>query len=391
MKKTMTILAAALFCTVLAAQDFSSVLARVEDGNTTLRALRGEADAAKLDARTGNTPANPTVESGYLWGTPADMGNRVDLNVMQEFDFPTAYLYRKKIADAECSVAEYEYAVQRKAVLLEAEKVCIDIVYHRALARELSRRMASAERIASSWQEKFDGGSAGILDLNKAKLNLLNIGKEADANSVELDAAVAELARLCGGEAPAVVYDSFDDVMLPTDFEAWYSMAESVNPALQSIASQIDAAGNNVRLATSESLPKFSVGYVSERIAGTTLQGIGGGISIPLWENKGRVKAARARVAALESRREDACAQFYNSLKIQYEKALSLREVVADYREMLAGISSMDLLDLALEKGEISLVDYVMEQDIWYEAVVETLDNERDFHYICAELNQWSE
>ena len=128
---------------------------------------------------------------------------------------------------------------------------------------------------------------------------------------------------------------------------------------------------------------------MSECIAGTTLQGIGAGISIPLWENKNAVKAAKAQTVALQSAEADAKTQFYNTLKNQFAKARSFQRLASNYRQSLQTVSNADLLQTALNKGQISLIEYVMEQTIYYEAIGKMLETERNFQQVVAELTQW--
>lgn len=390
MKRMITASVALLSALSLVAQDWSSILSSVEGNNTTLKALRAETEAIKAEARTGLTPADPEVELGYLWGTPKDQGNRLDLNVTQTFDFPTVYHYRKMISRGEATVADFEYATQRKAILLEAEKTCIDIVYHNALANALRRRLDSAQSIADASQRLSDKGEISTLDLRKAVLNLVAARKDFESNEVNLRSLEDELTRLNGGREIKVVDDAFCVSLLPEDFEEWYAHAESVNPELQAIAAQSRNAENQVRLAQAEWLPKFSVGYVSERIAGTSLQGIGAGISIPLWEGKGKVKAAKARSEALKARCEDSAAQFHNALRNKYHQAMGLQKVAADYKAEVGRIVSLELLDKALASGELSLVEYELEEVMWYDALSGALESERDYMMIVAELNQYS-
>lgn len=82
-------------------QSYESVLRSIEQNNTTLKALRAQADAQKLESRKDIHLDNPEVEFGYLWGSPTETGKRLDLNVSQSFDFPTTYYYKKKIADGQ--------------------------------------------------------------------------------------------------------------------------------------------------------------------------------------------------------------------------------------------------------------------------------------------------
>lgn len=249
--------------------------------------------------------------------------------------------------------------------------------------------MQNAEKIAAAYQTSYDKEEVGILELNKAALNLLNAKKEAENNEIERESLLAELARLNGGKVLDFNFAEFEPVILPADFENWYAQAEANNPAFLSIAQEIEISRRQIQLSKAQWFPKFSASYRSERIAGTTLQGISAGISIPLWENKNTVKTAKAQTAALQSAETDAKTQFYNSLKIQFEKAKTLQHLTTDYKQTLQSISNVDLLQTALEKGEISLIEYVMEKTVYYEAIGKMLETEKELQQAVAELQQW--
>lgn len=382
-----------LLCSVSAfgQSTMESVLESIEANNTSLDALRKQAEAQKIGSHTGIYLPNPEVEFNYLWGSSAEVGDRKDLNIMQSFDFPTAYYYKSKIADGRASQAELQYAVERKSLLLQARKVCIDMVYRNALKTELDKRLQHAQQIANAYQSKYDKGEANVLEYNKAQLNLLNARKESESNAIECEALISELARLNGGKPVSLTDSAFESYLLPTEFEQWYAEAEANNPALQHLSQGIEISQRQVQLNRAMNLPKFSAGYRSERILGTTLQGVGMGVSIPLWAGKNTVKHAKAQTAALQSAQTDARTQFYNSLKIQYDKTKSLQRLAADYRKTLQTVNSGDLLQTALNKGQLSLIEYIMEQTLYYDAVNRTLEAERDMQQAAAELRQWQQ
>ncbi|MDR0559391.1 MAG: TolC family protein [Prevotellaceae bacterium] len=390
MKKiTVSLIAAIIYVSGIQAQNIQSTLEQIEANSATLAAIKKQTEATKAAHRTGIYLPDPEVEFNYLWGSPAATGNRTDLNVMQSFDFPTAYLYKRKIAEGKAAQVDLQYAVERKSLLLQARKICIELVYRNALQAELNKRMQNAESIAAAWQAKFDRGETGILELNKAKLNLLNARTESANSNVEREALLAELVRLNGGKAIVFSDSVYENTSLPADFDEWYANAEAASPALQQLSQELEISRRQVQLNKAQSLPKFSAGYTSERIAGTTLQGIGAGISIPLWENKNTVRAARAQTVALQFAEADAKTQFYSVLKLQYAKARSLQRLADDYRQSLQTVSNADLLLIALESGQISLIEYVMEQTVSYDAVNRMFETERDFQISLAELMQW--
>ena len=73
-------------------------------------------------------------------------------------------------------------------------------------------------------------------------------------------------------------------------------------------------------------------------------------------------------------------------MKTQYARALSLLKSVEGYREGLAQFSNNELLLKALEKGEISLGDYLIELSLQYESIDKLLDMERLVNRAHSEL-----
>src|SRR5210317_2522467 len=84
---------------LIAQEGYELVLAEILKNNTSLEAYRQQAKADKLDSKVGIYLQNPEIGFNYLWGSPAEIHNRTDINVMQSFDFPTSYSHRKKISD----------------------------------------------------------------------------------------------------------------------------------------------------------------------------------------------------------------------------------------------------------------------------------------------------
>ena len=137
------------------------------------------------------------------------------------------------------------------------------------------------------------------------------------------------------------------------------------------------------------SLPKLQAGYMSESIVGQDFKGLTVGLSIPLWENKNTVKYAKANTVALENMAIDNKVQLYNQLKVLHTKAIELQNSSADYKSKLQSFNNSELLMKALDKGEISLIDYILELSFYYESVNNLLELERDMNKTIAELNQY--
>jgi len=374
---------------LFAQNNVDKVLTQIEKNNTTLSALRKSADAQKVGNKTGIFLKNPEVEFNYLWGTPSAIENRTDFSIKQSFDFPTAYGYKNKISDIKNEQTELEYRKQQKTVLLQARNICIDLIYTNALKSEYGKRLNHAQNIAKSYKLKFDAGDANVLEYNKAQLNLLNLSNKIELLEIDRTALLSELTRLNGGIAIELADSEIQSQIIPTDFDQWYTQAEQSNPILNWLKQEIEISKKQVSLNKALSLPKVQAGYMSETVVGQQFRGISVGLSIPLWENKNTVKYAKANTIALEAVAADNKVQLYNQLKTLHSKAIRLQSNVTDYRSKLQSFNSSDLLKKALDKGEISLIDYIMELSIYYENVNRMLELEKELNKTVAELNRY--
>ena len=366
-----------------------SVVSAIEKNNTSLSAMRKNTEAEKFRNQTGIYLQNPEAGFNYLWGNPAAIGNRTDISIKQSFDFPTAYGYRRQIADSRNLQSDLEYQQQRKEILYAARILFTDIVYANAVSEEYGKRLSHAQSLADAYKVMYEKGEVSILEHNKAQLNLLNLKKEAGARNIERTAYLKQLAALNGGISIELNEKSFQARILPSDFDQWYSTAEKNNPALLWLKQEIEVTRQQEKLNRAMGLPKASAGYMSEKVVGEHFQGITVGVSIPLWENKNTVKYAQAQTLALQSIETDRKLQFYNQLKIQFERAASLQQTVNEYRQAIQSSSNAELLKKALDQGEIPLINYLMELSFTYQAMDNLLKSEYELNKAISFLAQF--
>lgn len=387
MKKIIIGLLLAVITSPLAAQDYTAVLQEIEANSTTLKALCEQADTDKLASHTGLYPDNPEVEFNYLWGNPDMLGNRTDVTIRQAFDFPLAYVYKGKIAKLESSGAELKYKSERIQLLLNAKRLCIELTYYNALLKEYEVRLAHAEEISTSYRKQLGNGETNSIENNKAQMNLVSVRNEKMRMEVERENILSELKRLNGGKEITFNRTSFPLSPLPLNFEDWYAGAESKNPVLQYVKGQVEINERKVKLNRALGLPKFSAGYMSEKLAEEHFQGITVGISVPLWANKNRVKQAKAAAQTSRTTAEDTRMQFYTSLQNLFMKASRLQQSVMTYRHSLKDFNNAGLLKRALDMGEISLLDYLLKMQYHYDAIANALAAEKDFELALADLS----
>lgn len=388
MKPIIYILLSVLALSAHAQSSFDNVLKEIEMNNTTLKAYREKANADKIGNKTGINMANPEVEFGYLWGSPSGEGNRVDLNVTQSFDFPTAYRYKTQLSDGKNQQVDMIYDQQKVEILQQARLICVELVYQTKMNKILSNRLKQARELSDAYQKSFDQGNIDVLERNKTKLNLLNAEKALQINEVDLNLSKSELQRLNGG-LDITEFSRYSDFTFPLNFIEWFAIVKANNPSLRVAQQEVALSRKQEQLTRALNLPKITAGYASERVSGTTFQGVSVGVSIPLWEGKNTVKHQKAQTVALQMQHEDSELQFRNTLKNQYDKAKKLSLLLKEYEDALSVTSSQDLLKIALDKGQLSLINYLLELSVYYETVDKYLETERDYQLAVAELQQW--
>lgn len=389
MKQIIYILLLALAINVQAQDPFDKVIREIEANNTTLKAYREKANADKIGNKTGINMANPEVEFGYLWGSPSAIGHKIDLNVTQSFDFPTAYKYKNQLADGKNVQVDMVYNQQCLEILQEARLLYIQLMYQTRMHKELSQRLVQARELSDAYQKSFDQGNIDILERNKTKLNLLSAEKALQINEVDMNLSKSELQRLNGGLELTSTADNYPASVFPLNFIEWFERIKDNNPALQVAEQEIALSKKQEQLTRALNLPKITAGYTSERTSGETFQGVSVGVSIPLWEGKNTVKHQKAQTVALQMQHDDSKLQFRNSLKNQYDKAKKLSLLLKEYQEALSVTSNQELLKKALDKGQLSLINYLLELSVYYETMDKYLETERDYQLAVAELQQW--
>jgi outer membrane protein TolC len=372
---------------VLYAQNnIETLLSAIEQNNITLKALWEKAEAQKSANKTDIFLTNPEIEFNYLWGNPNELGNRTDVNIKQKFDMPAITGMKSRIGNKQNRLIDLQYKADRINILLQAKRHCIDLIYYNALKRQQNVRLKQAETIASSYKKKLMQGDVSLPEYNKVQLHLALVQGELSRMDIERNKVLSELKQLNGGMELTPDDYSYEDTPLPLDFTAWYVSAEQKNPVLEYVRLETELSKNQISLNKAMQLPSFSAGYMSEKVAGEHFQGITLGISIPLWENKNRVKQAKAAARAAAIRQEDSRQQFYHQLQNQYERTQGLKSIADTYKSSVTTLDSTDLLTKSLEAGEISILEYVVEIGWRYDMMKQALEAERDYRKARAEL-----
>ncbi|MEE4176392.1 MAG: TolC family protein [Bacteroides sp.] len=365
-----------------------AILQEVETNNTTLAAIRDQLEASRVANRTGIFLADPQVDL-YLLNNSSENIRRTNFHLMQPLDLSTLLGRRNQLSVAKNQQLDYQYLIYREQILLEAHHLVVDLIYYHALGRELEKRLQHARDIAKAYQAMLDAGEANILDYNKAQINLFNAEKAAELNQIELKTMLDELQVLNGGQAIAFTLEEFPAAVIPEDFQDLVETGFQQNPVLRMAGQEVTISRQEERLARSSYWPGITAGYMMEALPTERFSGFGMGLSIPLWENKNSIKQARLQTLAIEQQQQDLRVRYLGRYRSLYEQAKSLREASLNYHDNLNVFNHSELLMKALEAGQISLIDYLLELGFYYETVNLSLETDRQLHMVLATMEHF--
>lgn len=381
-----TLLCAASIATSGYAQrSIDEILRQIESASPEMQAQRELTSALKTEAKTGKYLSNPTVEMENLWGG-AERAYNAELTVAQAFDFPTAYASRNKIARMQSSLYDNQQAAFRQQFLLDAELLCIDIIHLTRLDELYRQRLDRAVQMNDVYRKKMESGGANMMEYNKTNIELIDAQTQFDMNTAELQAKRRQLGTLTGNPD-----DTFADLQYPSretssPFEQISQGYLDGNPQIESLKNEVDINQRTVTLNRALSLPQFEVGYRHNFGVEGRYKGFLVGLSVPLFERKNTVKAAKARVSSSNVQLESARHNLSSEVRRLYDQTLSLQRSIDATRELISNLKALETLDKALDAGQINIIDYLTESAVILQSKERLYQLERDYQAAAAQL-----
>ena len=381
-----TIVALSTYSVALA-DTVGDVLKQVAANNLTLQALVHDNQADVLDIKASNSIGGPSVEYSPFFTKGYSGVAESELVVSQEIDFPTKYAARNKQAKMQHTVGEQLLAKQRRDILLQAQLLCIDLIRLNQTLSMLRERLANSETLLQMYQKRMEAGDANALELNKVKLDCMEVRTLVNEAQGERTSLLQQLRQLNGGKPIDVT-----DTVLPnypqiTNFESYRALALASDADVAVAQTALRAADMNLKLQKNEWLPNISFGYRRNTEQGEGINGFLVGVSFPLYSNSSNVKAARQRRESAELQVAQAQNEAEASLRTNYEQLQGLQQVI-DHSDVKLLQESLDLFAKALQQGEITALVYYVEINSIYEKLQRHIDLHCQSVKLLAELHK---
>lgn len=345
----------------------------IEENNTGLKAARDRNEVSKQETKVGTSLEDPEVGFDYLWGKPGTIGHRKDINVSQSFDIATIFGFKKRLANNQQELLDLELQQQRLELREEALDLLLQLTYYNKALKLYQTRLEREKNMVAASEKRLASGDASKLEVNRVRLSFAEFEAEASRFETEREMLLLKLKGLCGGEE--VNYESDDYTVLSIGTDVTLRSLQEARSNQQQLAAE-----NELKATRSETMPSIKAGYMAELTDDEKWNGVTFGLSIPLWNNRHKVKRAKLQLQSAKSDAVDAAYQLEQATAQQKLLVERNWQIARKMQENMAKTSSETLLAKALKEGEISLIEYTVEVSDLFDSQISMLEAERDYH-----------
>lgn len=372
------------------AQDaFDQTIDAIVNSSPQVQSERELAKAVTLDNADANSLANPEVSFSRVWGTRG-VGNKLQLDVTQSFDWPGLYGARRKANARQQSAAALMCQWTELEVSLQAKRLLIELVYVKkqlAMTTEFTHNMRQLEQAINASQRQ---GYATELDRRKIAIEAYKLSSQAttlDAHRAQIE---GELQAMCPGaslDLNAIATYPIEQILTLDEYQ---EQIATLDPQLAAAAMTEEAEAYGAKAATMQRFPGFTVGYEHQSELGDRFNGFTVSMSLPFFENRHARAASQARVDAAHSQAYALQAEKQAAVATSMAEMTAWRDRVDGYNAVFGDNAYLTLIKKAYDGGELNLFEYINEIQYYGEATQAFLEAEYNFRSALAELNKYN-
>lgn len=331
--------------------------------------------ADNLEATSISNLPDPEIEGAYL-AAPSGVTNRWDVGISYSMEWPGVYGARRNMSNAVKSVNNAELESFVAAKKLEILKSIEDYILADKKLSLMTSMAEATDSLRLITEKGIHGGQMSRLDLAKISLEQGRIKTLLSSVNNEKNNAIGVLQTLNGGYDCIALLERIDSnhdrpVLMQREY---YLEAMSHNPEFLKSVADYESAISNLKVAKAEGLPSLKIGYSHNFEDGTHFNGANLGVSIPIFSNRGKTKAAKATAAAAEQEMSLVTNRMESEIGALYNQIASLDSALKTPDEIFGSTDYPVLLLKAFKGGEISLTEYLQERNWFFESHLDYLE-----------------
>ena len=370
------------------AQDtgINGILEEISQNNRRLKAYQSFIVSQNLGNKSENNLQDPQISAFYLPFGNNQTDDYYEYQISQQFEFPTVYGARSKRIELQMELLELEYKTIRQEVLLDSKMKLLELQNLQMRTELEQKRVEQGKQVYDQMQQLFDVEQIGILEVNKAKVAWLQDQFGLDQLEIQIKNTLNNLQKLNGGNPIKVDQVQFFENWDLAELQSLWEEKLSKDVEVQILNTRESMAEQQVNLEKNKILPDLTIGYNYQGVNSSNYSGFLGGLSIPLWNSKNKVKAAEANLEYTLANTGAETAELYTRFRQDYAQYQLLKRKYEEYQSTFKDLNSEELLFKAYELGELSFLDYYREVQFYRQAYNRMLEMQKELFQLKAEL-----
>ena len=373
-----TLLAATIFTlpngmTIGADTPFSTLSRKLASASPDLKVAELTLSSEQASLKAEVAPADPEVEFEHLWPSTSGELSRWSVGASQEIPDFRKMSATAKVVSAIDNRKSVERLALEKTAVYDAEQRLIRLIGARKDLDMLRRIHENFDSLTITYDRAWEKGEVTILDLNKIKIEHARASSAHSQAEGEVAALMAEIITLSNGTISSEELSALTDYPIFPEVNDTIDLDDAIRGSAQykSLEAQSDVARAKVNLASKSRFPRFTLGYVHAYEDGNHFNGLSAGMTLPVFSRSAEKASSVAEQLAIDETNRRQLAEMIAGAEADRAMLKALAEQLAMLAPAIDNTNNFRLLKLALEGGEISLLDYLQEVSYFVEAARE--------------------
>ncbi len=386
MKRTLLNIMMGLVGLAAAAQTpLDEVVASVLRNNRATQAEIAGEKASLAASKADNSLDGLAVGAERMWSADPAKKDKWAISVSQEFKYPGVYRAQSQANSfSEQAISYVEQGILSDKAL-SVKLLIIDIINAQArlaFYEELGRNLAQIDELT---RRSFDLGNSTVLDFRKMQLAVMENNHQIADCRADLEALKSSL------KGQGAEFADADELWRTYPLQVLNEPSTNCEDYYEYHVGNLraQAAAASVRAVKRSALPSFGLGYRHAYEDGTHFNGLTFSIKLPSYSQKRRRQAATLEAESLTANYDGRLALAMAENLGYYNSAKALSTSLADYRGLSGDNSYLDLLKKAYDGGELTIIDYLHEVNLFATARLNFLDLEYRYNLTLAKLNRY--
>lgn len=358
--------------------------------NETLKADSINTQSQMLSLQQMNNLSDPELDLSHQWGQRG-IGNKWSVGLSQSFEWPGVYSARKKQVSAEKGALTQNLLAKENELRMNIRNALIEYIYTRKLIALYDDQLARIDSLITIYNRGAELGEISRLDVNKLKIERIAASRQLNDAQNTLTQHQQTITNLNGGKDCSNELATLIDFpqIEPGNVSDYIQAAKMHDPNIQALTMQSEAIRHENDVVRQSYIPSFSVGYSHDYELGDHFNGLSIGLTLPIFSNRKKRSEVASRQTYIETTQEILQSEIHNEIKTLYRQVVNLDTEIDQYRAVIEDKDNIRLLNMALDAGQITLIDYLQQVNYFQQAQADYIGIECQRAIYLSQLCRW--